>query len=85
MTKSKKKTASEKFTLVELVEKSELHYPLIVMNLSRAGLLKQYKTYGTCVDGRGHTTKQENPNKGRPIKTTERALEEYSKEHNNWC
>ncbi len=43
MTKSKKKTASEKFTLVELVEKSELHYPLIVMNLSRAGLLKQYK------------------------------------------
>ena len=42
--------------------------------------VKQHKKYGTCVDGRGHTTKQENPNKGRPRKTTERALEEYSKE-----
>lgn len=42
--------------------------------------VKQYKTYGTCIDGRGKATKLENPNKGRPRKTIERALEEYSKE-----
>ena len=42
--------------------------------------VKQYKTYGTCVDGRGKTTKLENPNKGRPRKIPERQLEEYSKE-----
>ena len=41
-TKSKQKTA-EKFTLVELVNNSDLHYPLIIMNLSRAGLLEQYE------------------------------------------
>lgn len=53
MTKTKKstaKTSSEKFTLVELVQSSDLHYPLIVMNLSRAGLYEQYeeelKAYG---------------------------------------
>lgn len=44
MTKtSKKKTSEEKFTLVELVGNSDLHYPLIVMNLSKAGLLEQYE------------------------------------------
>lgn len=46
MTKTKKSTAkpsSEKFTLVELVQSSDLHYPLIVMNLSRAGLYEQYE------------------------------------------
>ena len=44
MTKSKKKSEpAEKFTLVELVANSDLHYPLIVMNLSRAGLLEQYE------------------------------------------
>ena len=42
--------------------------------------VKQYKTYGTCIDGRGKTTKLENPNKGRPRKIPERRLEEYSKE-----
>ena len=42
--------------------------------------VKQYKTYGTCIDGRGKATKLENPNKGRPRKTIEKALEEYSKE-----
>ena len=42
--------------------------------------IKQYKTYGTCVDRRGKVTKLENPNKGRPRKTPERTLEEYSKE-----
>lgn len=46
MTKNtKKETAKEeKFTLVELVKNSDLHYPLIVMNLSRAGLLQQYES-----------------------------------------
>ena len=44
MTKKSKKTKSEeKFTLLELVKKSELHYPLIIMNLSREGLLEQYE------------------------------------------
>ena len=42
--------------------------------------VKQYKTYGTCIDGRGKATKLEIPKKGRPRKITERALEEYSKE-----
>lgn len=40
---TKKKTSEEKFTLVELVQSSDLHFPLIVMNLSRAGLLEQYE------------------------------------------
>ena len=42
--------------------------------------LSQYKTYGTCVDNRGKCTKIENPNKGRPRKTLEKPLEEYTKE-----
>lgn len=33
----------DKFTLLELVANSNLHYPLIIMNLSRAGLLEQYE------------------------------------------
>lgn len=41
--KKKKEETSEKFTLVELVANSDLHYPLIIMNLSRAGLLQQYE------------------------------------------
>ena len=41
--KKKEKTSEEKFTLVELVNNSDMHYPLIVMNLSRAGLLGQYE------------------------------------------
>lgn len=43
MTRTKKKETSEKFTLVELVENSDIHYPLIIMNLSRAGLLQKYE------------------------------------------
>lgn len=46
MTKKKstaKTSTGEKFTLVELVQSSDLHYPLIVMNLSRAGLYEQYE------------------------------------------
>lgn len=44
MTAAKKKQSSEKkFTLVELVSNSDLHYPLIIMNLSRAGLLEQFE------------------------------------------
>ena len=43
-TKTKKEEPSiEKFTLVELVNDSDMHYPLIIMNLSRAGLLNQYE------------------------------------------
>ena len=47
MSKSKKKTKpeadDEKFTLVELVESSDVHYPSIIMDLHRAGLLEQYE------------------------------------------
>lgn len=42
--------------------------------------INQYRQYGTCIDERGTTTKIENPNIGRPRKTPERTLEEYSKE-----
>ena len=42
--KKKEETSEEKFTLVELVNNSDMHYPLIVMNLSRAGLLQQYES-----------------------------------------
>ena len=42
--------------------------------------VKQYREYGTCVDNRGRCSKLQNPNKGRPSKTVERPLEEYSKE-----
>lgn len=45
MTKSKKKEtkSDEKFTLVELVSKSDKHYPSIIMDLHQAGLLQQYE------------------------------------------
>ena len=44
MTKTQKKQSSaKKFTLVELVSNSDLHYPLIIMNLSRAGLLEHFE------------------------------------------
>ena len=45
MSKSKKKEtkSDEKFTLVELVSKSDIHYPSLVMDLHRAGLLQQYE------------------------------------------
>ena len=42
--------------------------------------VRKYKERGTVFETRGHTTKQENPNIGRPRKTPERTLEEYSKE-----
>ena len=42
--------------------------------------VKQYRTYGTCIDNRGKCTKLENKNKGRPRKTLEKPLEEYTKE-----
>lgn len=40
----------------------------------------QYKTYGTCTDNRGKCTKLQNERKGRPRKTKEKPLEEYTKE-----
>lgn len=42
--------------------------------------VEQYKKYGTCVDKRGKCTKLTNPKKGRPRKTPERPLEDYSKQ-----
>ena len=38
-----KKTKEEKFTLVELVQSSDVHYPSLIMDLHRAGLLEQYE------------------------------------------
>lgn len=44
MSKTKKKeTSDEKFTLVELVASSDVHYPRIIMNLSKEGLLEQFE------------------------------------------
>ena len=43
-TNTKKKQSNEKkFTLLELVETSDKHYPSLVMDLHRAGLLEQYE------------------------------------------
>lgn len=42
--------------------------------------IKQYQTYGACIDNRGKCSKLQNPKKGRQRKTPERPLEEYSKE-----
>ena len=42
--------------------------------------INQYRQYGTCIDERGKATKIETSKKGRPRKTPERTLEEYSKE-----
>ena len=39
----KKKSNEKKFTLLELVETSDKHYPSLVMDLHRAGLLEQYE------------------------------------------
>lgn len=82
----KKYTIEEKNQIVLLYLDHHVGMTEIVRTYDLAGdnmlykWVKQYKTYGTCVDGRGYTTKQENPNIGRPRKTPERALEEYSKE-----
>ena len=50
MTKKKEKTPEKKkpvkdkkFTLLELVETSDKHYPSLIMDLHRAGLLEQYE------------------------------------------
>ena len=82
----KKYTIEEKNQIVLLYLDQHVAMSEIVRTYDLAGdimlykWVKQYKTYGTCVDGRGHTTKLENPNKGRPRKIPERQLEEYSKE-----
>lgn len=51
MTKKKDKTPEKKepvkndkkYTLLELVETSDKHYPSLIMDLHRAGLLEQYE------------------------------------------
>ena len=42
--------------------------------------ISQYKKCGTCVDNRGKCTKLQNEKKGRPRKTPEKPLEEYTKD-----
>lgn len=82
----KKYTIEEKNQIVLLYLDQHVGMSEIVRTYDLAGdimlykWVKQYKTYGTCIDGRGKATKVENPNKGRPRKTPERRLEEYSKE-----
>lgn len=82
----KKYTIEEKNQIVLLYLDQHVGMSEIVRTYDLAGdimlykWVKQYKTYGTCIDGRGKATKVENPNKGRPRKTPERTLEEYSKE-----
>jgi len=41
---------------------------------------RQYKELGTVVDGRGKTTKKENPNIGRPKSKPDKSLEEMTRE-----
>ena len=40
--KPAKKTTAQKFTLIELVNEADVHYPALVMVLAEAGLLEQY-------------------------------------------
>ena len=42
--------------------------------------ITNYKLYGTCIDNRGRCTKLQNEKKGRPRKTSEKPLEEYTKD-----
>lgn len=49
--KKKDEPAEEKYTLVELVQSSDVHFPSLVMDLHRAGLLPQYE-YELSVQGR---------------------------------
>ena len=82
----KKYTIEEKNQIVQLYFDRHMGFNEILRaysighNSDLQKWIKQYKTYGTCVDRRGKGTKLENPNKGRPRKTPERTLEEYSKE-----
>ena len=82
----KKYTIEEKNQIVQLYLDRHMGMAEIVRTYSIGHYsdlqkwIKQYKTYGTCVDRRGKGTKLENPNKGRPQKIPERTLEEYSKE-----
>lgn len=61
--------------LMEIVRKYDLANDHVLYRW-----VKQYREYGTCIEKRGHGTKELYPNKGRPRKTPERSLEEYSKE-----
>ena len=82
----KKYTIEEKNQIVLLYLDHHMGISQIVKtyDLNRDGQLydwvSQYKKYGTCVDNRGKCTKLQNEKKGRPRKTPEKPLEEYTKD-----
>lgn len=82
----KRYTIEEKNQIVLLYLDHHMSFTQIVRTYDLAGddilykWVKQYKKYGTCVDNRGRCSKLQNPNKGRPRKTPERPLEDYTKE-----
>ncbi len=81
-----KYTNEEKEKIVLLYLKREIGPTQIVRQFDLAdpcvlyGWVKIYKKYGRIIETRGKTTKFNNPNKGRPRKYPEKALEELSKE-----
>ena len=81
-----KYTNAEKEKIVLLYLKHEMGLTQILREFDVAsvsvfyGWVKNYKKNGCIIDGRGKTTKFNNPNKGRPRKYPERPLEELSKE-----
>ena len=82
----KRYTIEEKNQIVLLYLDHHMSVIQIVRTYDLAGnqvlykWVKQYKKYGTCVDNRGRCSKLQNSNKGRPRKTPERPLEDYTKE-----
>lgn len=82
----KKYTIEEKNQIVLLYLDHHMGVSQIVKtyDLSRESQLYiwigQYKKYGTCVDNRGKCIKLQNEKKGRPRKTPEKPLEEYTKD-----
>ena len=82
----KKYTIEEKNQIVLLYLDKHISLNQIVRDYDLANnnvirrWVDKYKKFGTVFETRGHTTKLENPNKGRTRKAPEKTLEEYSKE-----
>ena len=84
--KHKVYTSEEKIQIVLLYLDSHMGYNQIVREFDLANhhvldrWIKQYNETGTIIDNRGRGTKAKYSTKGRPKKTSEKPLEEMSKE-----
>ena len=82
----KKYTIEEKNQIVLLYLDKHISLNQIVRDYDLANnnvirrWIDKYQKFGTVFETRGHTTKLENPNKGRTRKAPEKTLEEYSKD-----